>query len=71
MAIAVWFLANTMSYRMVGQQFDVASSIVAGVVIRHMPGNGVGTAVPRGPPGPICQSKNVRRLFPRNFDMHY
>lgn len=31
-AIALWFLANTLSYRLVGQQFSIARSTVAGIL---------------------------------------
>lgn len=33
LAIALWFLANTLSYRLVGQQFGIARSTVAGIVV--------------------------------------
>ncbi|KAL8172649.1 UNVERIFIED_CONTAM: hypothetical protein K2H54_005199 [Gekko kuhli] len=32
-AVAVWWMANTMSYRTVGQQFGLARSTVAGIVL--------------------------------------
>ncbi|KAL8186174.1 UNVERIFIED_CONTAM: hypothetical protein K2H54_065799, partial [Gekko kuhli] len=32
-AVAVWWMANTMSYRIVGQQFGLARSTVAGIVV--------------------------------------
>ncbi|KAL8169302.1 UNVERIFIED_CONTAM: hypothetical protein K2H54_043744 [Gekko kuhli] len=32
-AVAVWWMANTMSYRAVGHQFGLAWSTVAGIVV--------------------------------------
>ncbi|KAL8182687.1 UNVERIFIED_CONTAM: hypothetical protein K2H54_061893 [Gekko kuhli] len=32
-AVAVWWMANTMSYRAVGHQFALAQSTVAGIVV--------------------------------------
>ncbi|KAL8221328.1 UNVERIFIED_CONTAM: hypothetical protein K2H54_065811, partial [Gekko kuhli] len=32
-AVDVWWMANTMSYKSIGQQFSLAQSTVAGIIV--------------------------------------
>lgn len=65
MAIAIWWLANTLSYRVLGQLFGVGRSTVAGIVIDVCLAMEAELLSPVVRPGPPVQMSvlHIKHLF--------